>query len=153
MMCSVMKAEGKEEDVRTFVVMAFMLLSSCYTDWGSGWTPACWWEVVNTFLTLLCLSMKVFCLFYFNCPYLDPGAFPIFSSPVLSVLLWVQGERPAGWTSDNIWALTENSCKTRLQICLVFEENTLSSLSLPIQTWFLNVAWGRAASHIKDKVL
>lgn len=57
---------------------------------------------------------------------------------------WVGISQPA---CDNIWALTENSCQTRLQI------HTLSSLSLPMQTWFLNVAWGREARYIKEKVL
>lgn len=98
MMCSVMTAERKEKDVRALVVMAFISLSNSYTDWGSGWTPACWWEVVNTFLILLCLSIK-FLPFLLNCSYLDPGTFSIFSSPGLSVLLWVEGERPAGWAS------------------------------------------------------
>jgi len=59
---------------------------------GSGWTPACWWEAANEFLTILRLcTWLLLCLV--NCPYLSPGVlsllpFWFYPSPHLGTAVW-----------------------------------------------------------------
>ena len=46
---------------------------------GSSWTPACWWEAVNSFLGLQCFCVQLL-LYLVNCLYLNP-LFPLFNLP------------------------------------------------------------------------
>ena len=71
--------QGEEEGRGgTFRVMALVfrcyMMEPCFP--GEGWTPACWWEVVNEFLILLCLHVQLL-LYLLNCLFLKSWVFSL----------------------------------------------------------------------------
>ena len=61
---------------------------------GSGWTSACWWEVLNEFLALICFCTK-FLLYPVNRPDLNPSVLTLLIFPVLSSIPPGESERVA----------------------------------------------------------
>ena len=77
-------------------------MEPCFS--GDGWTPACWWEVVNEFLALLCLHMWLL-LYLLNCLYLNPCVFSL-------LLFWFSP--PSHWGGERASSCVVLRCRLGL---------------------------------------
>lgn len=81
---STIKAGGKEwRGMKTFGITEFHFPRTHYAEWCSAcpqscWRSACWWEVLNELLVLLCLHTQQFAANLLNCVFLNSWAFPQF---------------------------------------------------------------------------
>jgi len=115
------------------------------------WLDTCLVVRSSEYISYFALPLHAAFAFVIKLSLSWPRSFSIlFSSPVL--LRGVEWE--TGWVGIcqlaqvNLPHLgVENSPKPRLQA------HTLSSLSLPVQTWCLNVDWRRGANHRRGRIL